>query len=367
MTTPATPTPTPTPPTGGGSNSCPSVTLAEDVGPSTGVAPLPPSAMDPPPHPGSTSNGSICVTSPADGASVSSPVHVQAAASLINPIYFMRTYVDGEAQYFDWYNTMDAYLWLAPGSHTIELLANDISNNQVSTTFTVNVSSQQPAPVTQIQTLPLWDGCSAKFPPGHPRAGQLCAAGRGTAVAAFTENQGSPSMSGHSAKVTLAGPAQYSNMLWTKYLGGGAAPSHFVYDLYFYIDHPENAQALEFDNNQGFGGQRWIFGTECNLKGDGVWDVWNGAPNTGWQPTSVPCTSWPANTWNHLVWTFERVGEQVHYVSVQVNGTTYPLDIYYSNQSTWDFEGIDVAFQMDGDYRQAPYTVWLDNVTLTAY
>lgn len=163
----------------------------------------------------------------------------------------------------------------------------------------------------------------------------------------------------------MGGPTAYSNELWTKYLGGGSAPTHFTYDLSFYIDHPEFAQALEFDVNQTFENTRWVFGTECNLRGDGVWDVWDGVK--GWQPTSVPCKSLPANTWNHLVWTFERVGNQVHYISVQLNGTTYPLDLYHSNQPTWPLEGIDVAFQMDGDYRQDPYNVWLDNVTLNAY
>lgn len=365
MTAAPTPTPTPNPPP---SSNCPAVTLAESVGPTTGVAPLPPIAPTPPPTPGTTSAGSVCVSAPADGATVSSPVHVQAAASLTNPIYDIRVFVDGQAQYFDWYNTVDAFLWLAPGSHSIEVLATDTSGNDASTSFSLNVTSAQSAAVTDIQTLPLWDGCSSKFPPGSPRAGQLCAAGYGDAVSTITENQSSPSLSGHAAKFTMGGPLKYTNFLWTKYLGGGAAPTHFVYDLSFYIDHPEYAQALEFDNNQTFGNQRWVFGTECNLKGDGVWDVWNGAAHTGWEPTNVPCNSLPANQWNHLVWTFERVDLQVHYISVELNGTTYPLDIYYPAQALpWPFEGIDVAFQMDGDSKQDPYNVWLDNVTLTAY
>jgi|NGEPerStandDraft_6_1074524.scaffolds.fasta_scaffold16561_3 hypothetical protein len=346
---------------------CPSVTLAESVGPYTGVAPLPPAAPSPPPNPGTTSAGSVCVSSPANGATVSSPVHVKAAAKLVHPIYFIRVFADGKSQYFDWFNTVDAFLWLAPGPHKLEVLATDKTGKQASTTFTLNVTSTKPAPVSQIQTLPLWDGCSAKFPPGHPRAGQLCAAGSGNAISTITENQSSPSLTGHSAKFTMGGPTKYTNMLWTRYLGGGAAPTHFTYDLWFYVDRPEVTQALEFDTNQTFGGTRWVFGTECNLKGDHVWDVWDGVK--GWIPTKVPCSSLPAKTWNHLVWTFQRVGTHVRYISVELNGTTFPLNLYYSNQANvpWRFEGIDVAFQMDGDYRQDPYNVWLDKVTLSAY
>jgi hypothetical protein len=50
-----------------------------------------------------------------------------------------------------------------------------------------------------------------------------------------------------------------------------------------------------------------------------------------------------------------------------VGDTVYPVDQYQSYQEVWDMEDINVAFQMDGDYAQQPYNVWLDNVTLTTY
>lgn len=181
----------------------------------------------------------------------------------------------------------------------------------------------------------------------------------------MTEGQSTPSLSGSSAKLTMGGPTAYSNELYTKFLGGGSNVSHFTYDLNFMVDQPDLPQALEFDVNQTINNTRWVFGTECNFKGDGVWDVWDGV--AGWQPTSVPCTPFPANTWVHLVWNFERVGNQVHYVSLAVNDQTYNLDIYRSNQPTWTMEDIDVAFQMDGNFAQQPYTVWLDKVNLSAF
>jgi hypothetical protein len=33
----------------------------------------------------------------------------------------------------------------------------------------------------------------------------------------------------------------------------------------------------------------------------------------------------------------------------------------------WHSEEIAIAFQIDGNYRQQPYSVWLDEVTLNAY
>ena len=164
----------------------------------------------------------------------------------------------------------------------------------------------------------------------------------------------------------MGGPTAYTNELWTKFLGGGANPSRFTYDLYFMVDQPDRPQALEFDVNQAFGGHRWVFGSECNFNGSGKWDVWDGVK--GWQPTSAPClhSDIPANTWVHLVWEFERVGNQVHYISLTVGDKTYPLDLYYSYEPNWVMESIDVAFQMDGNYAQQPYNVWLDKVTLIA-
>ncbi len=190
----------------------------------------------------------------------------------------------------------------------------------------------------------------------------------------MTEGQSTPAMDGKSAKFSMGGPTGYSNMLYFNPIAGGNSVSHFSYDLYFYIDRPEAAQALEFDLNQayddtGLGNpQRWTWGSECNFKGEtpGKWDIWDDAAGI-WRPTSIPCNPFPANTWNHVIWNVERVGEQVHYISLTVNDQVYNLDIYYNNQQGWDLEEIDTAFQMDLDSNADPYNVWLDEVNLTAY
>jgi hypothetical protein len=49
-----------------------------------------------------------------------------------------------------------------------------------------------------------------------------------------------------------------------------------------------------------------------------------------------------------------------------VNGTTFNIDKFFQPQPNWSLEDINVAFQMDGNFKQQPYTVWLDNVTLVA-
>jgi hypothetical protein len=331
--------------------------------PSTSPLPAPP-AQVPPPTP--STDFPLTVSNPTAGVSLTSPINVVATATPKNPIFFMRVYVDQLAVYFTFDNSINTQIFVAPGQHTIEVMAEDNQGYISATPVSVTVTTQAAqTTISNIQSMPGWQSCSATFPAGSGRAGQICAAGLGTAVSTMTQNQSTPSMDGQSAQFTMGGSQPYSNMLYFNPVAGGDNVSHFIYDVYFYIDQPDYAQALEFDTNQTFGGQRWVWGSECNFKADGQWDIWNDL--TGLQPTGFPCTPFPANTWIHLVWNLERVGDQVHYISLTVGDQVYNVDTYYPNQPDWTLEEIDVAFQMDGDYAQQPYNVWLDEMKLTAY
>lgn len=356
-TTTTTPTPTPTQPS---APSTPPVAITW----SPSSSPLPaPTVQDPPPT--ASDDFPLTVSSPTTGTTMTSPVTVVASAKPTNPIFFMRVYVDQLAVYFTFTNSINTQIFIAPGAHTLEVMAEDQKGYISATILNITVSSQSQTTISNIEDMSGWQNCSALFPPGSGRAGQICAAGIGNAVTTMTPNQSSPAMDGKSAKFTMGGPTPYSNMLYFNPVAGGNNVSHFTYDLYFYIDNPDAPQALEFDINQTFGGNRWVWGSECNFNGTGKWDIWNDL--TGWQPTTVDCNPFPANTWIHLVWNVERVGNQVHYISLTVGDQTYNIDTYYPNQPDWTLEEIDVAFQMDGNYKQEPYDVWLDEVNLTAY
>jgi hypothetical protein len=329
--------------------------------PQTSPLPAPPAQIPPP---GGSNDFPLTISSPSDGGTVTSPATVVASATPKNPIFFMRVYVDQLAVYFTFANSINTQIFIAPGTHTLEVMAEDNQGYVSATIMNITVSAQSQTTISDIQTLPGWQSCSATFPAGSGRDGQICAAGLGTAVSTMTEDQPSPAMDGKSAKFSMGGPTPYSNMLYFNPVAGGNNVSHFTYDLYFYIDNPDASQALEFDINQTYGGNRWVWGSECNFNGSGKWDIWNDL--TGWQPTQFPCTPFPANTWIHLVWNVERVGNQVHYISLTVGDQTYNVDTYYPNQPDWTLEEIDVAFQMDGNFAQQPYNVWLDKVNLTA-
>ena len=349
--------------------------------------PAPPANTNLPPWSGAT-DFPLTVTSPAPNATVTSPVNLVATATPTSPIFFMRVFDENTsnpsssiADYFTFTNSINTQLFLAPGPHTLVVMAEDNDNGQgyiSSTPIQITVSAQAPTTngqtaISGIQNMSGWQSCGGLFPPGSARSGQICAAGGGTPTSSLTQNVSTPSMDGSAAQFSM-GPSSpdcpgYCNMLYFNPVAGGDNVTHFIYDLYFMIDNPNAPQALEFDVNQTFGGQRWVWGSECNFNGSGMWDIWNDAPNTGWVPTSIPCvaSNFPANTWIHLVWTLERDGNNVHYISLQVGNQTYQVDTEYPNQQDWTLEEIDNAFQMDLDEKGDPYNVWLDQVNLTAY
>ncbi len=330
------------------------------------VTPVPPAntsvvppAQEPPPQ--ALCGFPVQFTSPAvNGQTVTSPALVIATATPPDPIYTLRLYVDGKAVLYSFTTNVHQYVWMANGPHTLEIVAEDTAGYIATVTQQVVVTSQGPG-VSGIQNMSNWISCSAAF-----TSGATCAAGLGVAKSSLTRHQSTPSLDGSATKFSLAGNHAYSNELYWNPLGAGNSVSHFTYDLYFYIDDANAPQSLEFDVNQAFDNTRWTWGTQCDFNQTGKWNVWDDLHGV-WVPIPVPCNRFPSKTWIHLVWHFERVGNQVHYIDVDVAGTDYMVDQYYTSQPQWYQEEVDIAFQMDGNYKQQPYNVWLDEVSLDAY
>lgn len=324
------------------------------------VNPIPP-PVNPTPTP-PPSAGPV-ITDPSSGASVQSPILFSGSVAGTTNADHSRLLLDGKSSlmYGGALPMENKWIFVPNGQHTLTLTAYDKNDNPLaSTTTSVTISGQTtPAVLPKLQTIPKWQWCTQEL------AGAICADGLGQATSTQTLDVASPSLSGASTQFSIGGLQGYSNSLWWLSLGGGTPLNTFTYDLDFYIDNADASEALEFDVNQSFEGTRFTWGTECSYKNTKKWDVWNPATEA-WVPSSAPCPPVTSKQWHHLKWQFDKVNNQVHYISVTLDNKTYPINMTFNPQPKWKYEDIDIAFQMDGDSKQTPYNVWLDNVTLTA-
>ena len=204
----------------------------------------------------------------------------------------------------------------------------------------------------QVQTMSGWQTCNS-------------CAGSGPVQHSMSQHIHSPSMTGDSTKYSLGGNSPYHNAIWWKQLGANSNAHNFTYDLYFYLTTPGAAQALEFDMNQSVGGHKFIFGTECNIRGGHHWDVWDTA-HGHWINTGIGCATPPAYQWNHLVLQFQRVGNQTKFVSVSLNGHLSYINRTFNTYGVNASE-LNAAVQLDGDYNQQNYSMWVDKMKVTAW
>src|SRR5579862_5253064 len=193
----------------------------------------------------------------------------------------------------------------------------------------------------------------------------------------FQQGIDSPSVSGSSTQYNLGGTAVYTDALFNNHLIGPFSSqglpdtSHtlvptyhsFTYDVYFYGTSLELSQAVEFDINQFFNSQGFIWGHECRIAGGHEWDVWDNV-NQHWVPTGIACNP-VDNSWNHVTIQVQRTSDnQLLYESISLNGVTSQVnDTYAPGTAPSNWYGITINYQMDGNYQQASYSVYLDQLT----
>ncbi len=297
--------------------------------------------------------GTVSVTSPSSGSSTTSPVHFVASATSSYTVSSMMIYVDNKAVYTVYSSSLNTYVSMGIGWHSIVVKSWDVTGAISSMSLSINVTSTTSGSTyLNVDQTSGWQACTN------------CAGASGTqdAPSSFSQWQASPSMDGASMKFFIGGSTPYTNALWYKGFGSNSS-QHFVYDVYFYITTPNYSEALEFDINQYIGGKKYIFGHQCSPKWSGTWDTWN--QNTGhWESTGIACPVFQAYKWNHVQIEVERTsGSQLHYVAITYNGVKNYVNRYrYPSYTSWN--GFSIDFQMDGDYAQHDYYTWLDKLNV---
>lgn len=269
--------------------------------------------------------------------------------------------------------SLNTSLNLSPGTYNTTVEEWDKCGGAASTPVTVKVGGTV---LPHIQSDGGWSSY-AQQPPTYQDCTNCTPSGPGTTWAMYQGVQ-NPSLSGNAAQFNIGGNMPYSDVLWNNHLIGDFSSqglpdtnhtlvptlSTFTYDVYFYGGQINNAQALEFDVNQFFNGMGFTWGHECRVAGGNEWDYWDNG-NAKWVPTGIPC--YPlTNQWNHVILQVQRTSNnQLLYQSITFNGTTYTLNKYSNCFSAPGWYGITINYQMDGNYAQWAYDVYVDNLNFT--
>jgi hypothetical protein len=320
----------------------------------------------------------VHVTSPANNSTVGSPVNYVATATTNCPqgVSSMGIYTaPGQLAYTVNGSSLNTSLNLSPGTHNTVVEEWDKCGGAATTPINITVSGNGKT-FYNIQSIGGWHSY-AQQPPSYQDCDTCTPAGPGTTWATYQHIK-SPSLSGNATQYNIGGTMDYSDVLWNNHLIGdlsseGMPDSNhtlvptlttFTYDVYFWGNNLGASQALEFDLNQFFNGMGFTWGHECRVGGGNEWDVWDAA-NYHWRPTGIPC--YPNNnSWNHLVLQVQRTSDnKLLYKSITLNGQTHVLNWTYGHFPAPGWYGVTVNYQMDGNYKQSPYTVYVDQLNFT--
>ena len=327
-----------------------------------------------------SSSSGVFVTSPANNSTVGSPVHYAATATTTcsKGVASMGIYT---APYQKAYTVSGASLstdlTLSPGTYNTTVEEWDNCGGAKSTPVTITVSgSSSGSWFYGLQNSKGWTGYG-ELPPNY----DICSSCGSGVTWSMSQNVSSPSKDGKSAKFNLGGTTPYADVLWNNHLiGDGSSQGmldsnhtlvptlhYFTYDTYFYGTNLSLAENLEFDIAQFVDDKGFMFGTQCQMQANGsIWGIWD-PKNAKWVDTSAPCKP-ASNSWNHVIIKVHRTsGDQLYYDSITLNGVTTTLNKTYSPFSAPGWWGVVVNFQLDGDYKQSDYSVYLDELNFDYY
>jgi hypothetical protein len=316
------------------------------------------------------SQSAVDITSPTNNSIVGSPVNFAATAtsSCAKGVESMGIYTaPGQLAYVAAGSSLNTNLSLSPGVYNAVVAEWDKCGGAATSQVTISVENS----FDELQSDSGWTG----YGQGPPNFIDCTKCGP---QISWTMTQGiqSPSLSGSATEFSIGGTGPYWDALFNNHLIGDQSsqglpdPNHklvsalhnFTYDVYFYGTSLNSSQALEFDINQFFDNMGFIWGHECRIAGGNEWDIWDNL-NQRWMPTGINCNP-KNNSWNHLTIQAQRTSSnQLLYQSITLNGVTNTLNQTYSPGSVPGWWGVTVNYQMDGNYVQAPYSIFLDNLT----
>ncbi len=302
---------------------------------------------------------------PADRTTnLTSPIHVEATAEDTSPITGYVVYVDNQNVYRNFSPSLDAWIALPPGNHTLFVKAWDAASNLATPTYQINITGSAPPrpPAYAGQILNISQ--DAWTVDNNPGVGGNCNDGSiGTFASSSDPNTnnlpafaayyagsdpvrgGWTPLSEESASAIRAGGAY--RVVSRRHYGGFAPPArgqhfivsshcayddslfywktdtdpsaiagatNFLWDFSFYIPtttKSSTVQAMEFDLFQAVqlsdGVHEFMFGSQCN-HATNQWQLWLPQNNyLTWVDAGISPCRFSTGTWHHATYFLQRV------------------------------------------------------------
>lgn len=321
----------------------------------------------------SSASQGITVSSPANGASVSSTFNVVASAGSCDgqPVAAMAYSIDSGADApAEDGGALNQSAYAGSGGHTLHVKswgnqgAGCVENVAITVGGGTSSSSGPSIPsnavsVSSLQTMGNWK--------------QSFDAGTTGSASGSMALVGSPTLAGDSRQF-ITNSTGGGGMRYYLSFGDDTTAQNFVYDAWVYLDGTAgNIANLELDMNQVMpNGQTVIYGFQC----DGYNGVWDYNENAGsptayrdhWVQSSAPCNArnWSRNAWHHIQISYSRDSSgDVTYHSVWLDGQEQAINatVHSAFALGWA-PSLVTNFQVDGIVAGGSNTVYLDKLTI---
>jgi hypothetical protein len=317
--------------------------------------------------------GGITITSPANGADVSTDFTLAATAGSCSsqPVNAMGYSLDGSSKTATFNGTsFSASVAVSAGAHTVLVKSWGDKGSECSAEVSITAAggSGTPAPsivpsnaisASSLQVLDNWKMQHDTNAPGS--------------TSGKTWLVKSPSISGNAREMVT----QYKNSGNQRFdvsFDDDTTSTHFFYDAYVYLNGTADILAnLELDMNQTMpNGQTAIFGFQC----DGYAGTWDYTANAGspkkpvdrWLHSHAHCNprSWSRNTWHHVQVYYSRNDSgDITYHSVWLDGDEQGINATVPSAFALGWgHSLVTNVQVDGIGKGGTIDVFIDKLTV---
>jgi len=249
-----------------------------------------------------------------------SPIHVEATADDTATVSGYAVYVDNQNVYQNFKPSVDAWIAIPRGYHTLYVKASDAAGNLNTATYEINITGFAP-PVPPVRAHRFLNIDNATWTvDNNPDVGGSCNHGSFGAFSGTSDpnTQNAPAFDGAGKHFILTSGCTYDDSLfYWKYTSTSlnlAGDTNFLWDFWFYVPEAttwSTVQALEFDLFQAVqlsdGVHEFMFGSQCNYVTN-QWQFWLPQGNgLNWTNSSISPCRFSTRQWHHATYFLQRV------------------------------------------------------------